>query len=141
VETDVGVANPTSITIQVVPAIVSTLKDVNVCAGDSGILDAGSGTNYTYMEYRSNNTNDLCNTPGTYTVTISNGVCSKVFSAQLINPTLPQFTNISYENHILTLSTTNPTGGTLEYSADNGFSWQTSNVLLIFWIIRIIIFR
>lgn len=123
------VANPTSITIQVVPAIVSTLKDVNVCAGDSGILDAGSGTNYTYVWNTGATTQTISvNTPGTYTVTISNGVCSKVFSAQLINPTLPQFTNISYENHILTLSTTNPTGGTLEYSADNGFSWQTSNV-------------
>ncbi|WP_185206171.1 choice-of-anchor L domain-containing protein [Chryseobacterium sp. C3] len=123
------VANPTSITIQVVPAIVSTLKDVNVCAGDSGILDAGSGTNYTYVWNTGATTQTISvSTPGTYTVTISNGVCSKVFSAQLINPTLPQFTNISYENHILTLSTTNPTGGTLEYSADNGFSWQTSNV-------------
>ncbi|PTT75265.1 MULTISPECIES: choice-of-anchor L domain-containing protein [unclassified Chryseobacterium] len=123
------VANPTSITIQVVPAIVSALKDVNVCAGDSGILDAGSGTNYTYVWNTGATTQTISvSTPGTYTVTISNGVCSKVFSAQLINPTLPQFTNISYENHILTLSTTNPTGGTLEYSADNGFSWQTSNV-------------
>lgn len=123
------VANPTSITIQVVPAIVSTLKDVNVCAGDSGILDAGSGTNYTYVWNTGATTQTISvSTPGTYTVTISNGVCSKVFSAQLINPTLPQFTNISYENHILTLSTTNPTGGTLEYSADNGFSWQTSNI-------------
>lgn len=123
------VANPTSITIQVVPAIVSTLKDVNVCAGDSGILDAGAGTNYTYVWNTGATTQTISvSTPGTYTVTISNGVCSKVFSAQLINPVLPQFTNISYENHVLTLSTTNPTGGTLEYSADNGFSWQTSNI-------------
>ncbi len=123
------VANPTSITIQVVPAIVSALKDVNVCAGDSGILDAGSGTNYTYVWNTGATTQTISvSTPGTYTVTISNGVCSKVFSAQLINPVLPQFTNISYENHVLTLSTTNPTGGTLEYSADNGFSWQTSNI-------------
>lgn len=123
------VTNPTSITIQVVPAIVSALKDVNVCAGDSGILDAGSGTNYTYVWNTGATTQTISvSTPGTYTVTISNGVCSKVFSAQLINPVLPQFTNISYENHVLTLSTTNPTGGTLEYSADNGFSWQTSNI-------------
>ena len=123
------VTNPTSITIQVVPAIVSALKDVNVCAGDSGILDAGSGTNYTYVWNTGATTQTISvSTPGTYTVTISNGVCSKVFSAQLINPVLPQFTNISYENHVLTLSTTNPTGGTLEYSADNGNIWQTSNI-------------
>ncbi|WP_228434540.1 T9SS type B sorting domain-containing protein [Chryseobacterium indologenes] len=68
------------------------------------------------------------NTAGTYSVTISNGVCSQVFSAQLINPDLPQFTNVVYENHVLTLTASNPTNGTLEYSIDGGLTWQPSNI-------------
>lgn len=123
------VATPTSITIEVVPAIESTLKDVYACAGDSGTLDAGSGPNYTYLWNTGATTQTISvNTPGTYSVTISNGTCSKVFSAQLINPTLPQFTNVTYENHVLTISATNPTGGELEYSSNAGVTWQASNI-------------
>lgn len=123
------VANPTSIMIEVVPAIESTLKDVYACAGDSGTLDAGSGPNYTYLWNTGATTQTISvNTPGTYSVTISNGTCSKVFSAQLINPALPQFTNVTYENHVLTISATNPTGGALEYSSNGGVTWQDSNI-------------
>lgn len=123
------VLNPTTITIEVVPAIVSALKDVSVCAGDFGILDAGSGTNYTYLWNTGATTQTISvNTPGTYTVTINNGTCSKVYSAQLINPVLPQFSNVAYEKNTLTLSVDNPAGGPLEYSADGGITWQASNV-------------
>jgi len=121
--------NPATVKIEVVPAIKSTLKDVYVCAGDSGILDAGAGTNYTYLWSTGATTQTISvNLPGTYSVTISNGTCSKVFSAQLINPDLPQFTNITYENHVLTLTASNPTGGILEYSIDGGATWQSSNI-------------
>lgn len=126
------VANATTIMIEVVPAIVSTLQDVYACVGDFGILDAGaapSGPSYTYVWNTGATTQTISvNTPGTYSVTISNGTCSKVFSAQLINPKLPQFTNVVYENHILTLSVTNPTGGILEFSIDGGVTWQNSNI-------------
>jgi gliding motility-associated-like protein len=123
------VANPTSIMIEVVPAIESTLEDVYACVGDSGTLDAGSGPNYTYLWNTGATTQTISvNTAGTYSVTISNGTCSKVFSAQLINPALPQFTNVTYENHILTISATNPTGGELEYSSNGGVTWQASNI-------------
>ncbi|WP_394674757.1 choice-of-anchor L domain-containing protein [uncultured Chryseobacterium sp.] len=121
--------NPATIKIEVVPAISSTLQNVYVCKGDTGVLDAGSGTGYTYLWNTGATTQTIStNVPGTYTVTINNGTCSKTFSAQLINPTLPQFTNITYENHTMTLSATNPTGGVLEYSVDGGVTWQTSNV-------------
>lgn len=120
---------PATITIEVVPAITSTLHDVYVCAGDFGILDAGAGPGYTYVWSTGATSQTIStNIPGTYSVTISNGVCSKVFSAQLLNPDLPKFTNIVYENHVLTLTATNPTGGVLEYSIDGGVSWQTSNI-------------
>lgn len=120
--------NPAVITINVVPAIVSTLKDVYVCVGDKGILDAGAGPNYTYLWSNGATTQTIStNVIGTYSVTISNGVCSKVFSAQLLNPNLPQFTDVVYDKHILTLTASNPTGGILEFSIDGGVTWQISN--------------
>ena len=120
---------PATVTIEVVPAIVSALKDVYVCAGDTGILDAGAGPNYTYVWSTGATTQTIStNIPGTYSVTISNGTCSKTFTAQLLNPNLPQFTNVVYDNNVLTLSTTNPTGGILEYSIDGGVTWQNSNI-------------
>ncbi|CAM3149528.1 gliding motility protein [Chryseobacterium flavum] len=121
--------NPATVTIEVVPAIESTLTDVYVCAGDNGTLDAGAGLNYTYLWSTGATTQTITtNIPGTYSVTISNGVCSKVFTAELINPDLPQFTNVVYDNHVLTLTASNPTGGILEYSIDGGTTWQHSNI-------------
>ncbi|UCA59795.1 gliding motility-associated C-terminal domain-containing protein [Chryseobacterium rhizoplanae] len=121
--------DPAKIKIEVVPAIVSTLKDVYVCAGDDGILDAGPGLNYTYLWSTGATTQTITTkTPGTYSVTISNGVCSKVFTAQLINPALPEITNVVHNKNTLTLTASNPTGGTLEYSIDKGLTWQDSNV-------------
>ncbi|MCW3168424.1 choice-of-anchor L domain-containing protein [Chryseobacterium sp. 09-1422] len=120
---------PATITIEVVPAIVSTLQDVYACAGDTGVLDAGAGPNYTYLWSTGATTQTIStNIPGSYSVTISNGTCSSLFTAQLINPDLPQFTNVVYENNVLTISATNPTNGTLEYSIDGGVNWQSSNI-------------
>ncbi|NML71501.1 gliding motility-associated C-terminal domain-containing protein [Chryseobacterium sp. RP-3-3] len=120
---------PAKVIIEVVPAIVSTLQDVYVCAGDTGILDAGAGLNYTYLWSTGATTQTIStNVIGTYSVTISNGVCSKVFTAKLLNPDLPQFTNVVYDNHVLTITTSNPTGGVLEYSIDGGVVWQASNI-------------
>ncbi|MCT2406637.1 choice-of-anchor L domain-containing protein [Chryseobacterium antibioticum] len=120
---------PAKVIIEVVPAIVSTLQDVYVCTGDTGVLDAGAGLNYTYLWSTGATTQTIStNVIGTYSVTISNGVCSKVFTAKLLNPDLPQFTNVVYDNHVLTITTSNPTGGVLEYSIDGGVVWQTSNI-------------
>ncbi|MCS3529453.1 choice-of-anchor L domain-containing protein [Chryseobacterium sp. JUb7] len=121
--------NPATLTIEVVPAIESTLEDVYVCEGDTGVLDAGAGPNYTYVWSTGATTQTIStNVVGTYSVTISNGVCSKVYTAQLLNPDLPKFTNVTYLDHVLTLTTTNPTGGVLEFSIDGGVTWQASNV-------------
>lgn len=120
---------PAKVKIEVVPAIVSTLENVYVCAGDSGTLDAGAGPNYTYLWSTGATTQTITTkVTGTYSVTISNGVCSQVFTAQLINPDLPEIINAVYAKNILTLTASNPTGGTLEYSINNGVTWQDSNV-------------
>lgn len=120
---------PATVKIEVVPAIVSTLQDVFVCKGETGILDAGAGPEYTYVWSTGETTQTIStNVPGSYSVTISNGACSRLFTAQLINPELPQFTNIVYDNHTLTTSVSNPSGGVLEYSIDGGSTWHLSNV-------------
>ncbi len=131
--------NPASITIQVVPAITSPLPAIagQICVGDSIVLDAGSGPNYTYNWYHVvNNANvTLGNTQtitvnevGTYFVTINNGECSKTFSTQVIQAQIPQFVNVDYQTGTLTLTAQSPSNGPLEYSIDNGFTWHDSNV-------------
>lgn len=121
--------DPAKVKIEVVPAIVSTLENVYVCAGDNGILDAGAGPKYTYLWSTGATTQTITTkVAGTYSVTISNGVCSKVFTAQLINPDLPEIINVVHTKGILTLTASNPSGGTLEYSINNGVNWQDSNV-------------
>ena len=118
-----------TVTIQVVPAITSNLQDLYVCAGDEGTLDAGSGPNYAYIWSTGATTQTISTAvTGTYTVTISNGTCTKVFTAQLLNPALPQFTNVTYADHVLTIFASNPNNSVLEYSIDNGLNWQTSNI-------------
>lgn len=120
---------PATITIEVVPAIVSTLEDVYVCAGDPATLDAGAGPNYTYLWSNGATTQTITtDIPGSYSVEISNGTCSKLYTAQIINPDLPEFTNVVYDDNVLTITATNPTGGTLEYSIDGGVTWQPSNI-------------
>lgn len=121
--------NPATVKIEVVPAIVSTLENVYVCAGDKGTLDAGAGPNYTYLWNTGATTRTITTSvAGTYSVTISNGVCSKVFTAQLVNPDLPQFIKVVHDKNTLVLTASNPTGGVLEYSIDGGLTWQPSNV-------------
>lgn len=120
---------PATITIEVVPAITSVLADVYVCAGDPATLDAGAGPNYTYLWSTGATTQTITtNIPGSYSVTIDNGTCSRLFTAQIINPDLPQFTNVVFDKDVLTITTTNPSGGVLEYSIDGGITWQPSNI-------------
>ncbi|WP_241486046.1 choice-of-anchor L domain-containing protein [Chryseobacterium angstadtii] len=121
---------PATITIDVVPAIVSSLKGGQICQGDRILLDAGSGPGYTY-EWNTGETSQAItvDTPGEYTVKISNGVCSKEFKTQVIRAVVPQIIKVDYNvNGTMVLTASNPSNGTLEYSVDNGFTWQASNV-------------
>lgn len=121
---------PVRITIEVVPAIVSTLKGGHICQGDKIILDAGSGPNYTYIWNTGETTQTItAATPGEYTVTISNGVCSQAFKTQVIQAVIPEVTKVDYNDKgTMILTASNPSNGILEYSVDNGVTWQSSNV-------------
>jgi gliding motility-associated-like protein len=124
---------PAKITVEVVPAITSPLMDVEMCIGDSIVLDAGAGTNYTYVWNTGATTQTITATQlGIYTVTINNGICQELFTVKVLGASSPFFTNISYENNTLTAIATNPSinniYGTLEYSIDGGVHWQDSNI-------------
>ncbi|TXF77714.1 choice-of-anchor L domain-containing protein [Chryseobacterium sp.] len=120
---------PATITINVIPAITSTLTGGQICPGDEIILDAGTGTNYTYLWSTGDTTQTIvADTPGTYTVTINNGVCTKSFSTNVVQAIVPEVINVIFENNTLTLTASNPSSGVLEYSIDGGVTWQSSNV-------------
>lgn len=121
--------NTATITINVVPAIVSTLKDIQFCKGLSGVLDAGAGPNYSYL-WSSGQTSQTItvDTPGVYNVTINNGFCSRTFSATVSYTPVPVIDEILYEKNNLIINVKQPIPPNLEYSANGGISWQDSNV-------------
>ena len=123
-------AVPATVTIEVVPAIVSNVKGGHICIGDNITLDAGTGPNYKYVWNTGATTQTITvATPGAYSVTIDNGVCSKIFTVQVIQAVVPQITKVDYSNNgNMVLTASNPSNGPLEYSADNGMTWQNSNI-------------
>ncbi|BEV06552.1 choice-of-anchor L domain-containing protein [Chryseobacterium gambrini] len=120
---------PASVTVEVVPAIKSTLSGGMICQGDVINLDAGAGPNYSYLWSNGSTSQTISvGTPGTYSVTITNGVCSKIFTTQVIQAVIPEVINVNYnENGTMIITASNPSNGVLEYSVDNGLTWQNSN--------------
>ncbi|MDR4950983.1 choice-of-anchor L domain-containing protein [Chryseobacterium sp. ES2] len=124
-----GSQTAATITINVIPEITSSLNNIEICKGDMGILDAGSGLNYTYNWNTGATTQKINVTAtGTYTVTINNGTCSKSFTATVSYILTPEITGIVYNNNTLTINAKNNGSISLEYSIDGGVTWQTSNV-------------
>lgn len=120
---------PASVTIEVVPAITSGLTGGWICNGDKITLDAGAGNSYTYQWSNGATTQTITvEAGGTYGVTISNGVCSKLFTTEVKIAVPPTITNIDYSNDNITVSVSNPSNGVLEYSLDNGLTWQNSSI-------------
>ena len=121
-------ANPATITITVVPPIVSTLMGGEICKGDTFVLNAGSGSNYTYLWSTVETSQQISVTnSGNYSVTINNGVCSQVFSAVVNYKPLPEIQNIILDQTTLVIIATAPTNQPLEYSIDGGITWQDLN--------------
>ncbi|MGG5210348.1 choice-of-anchor L domain-containing protein [Chryseobacterium sp. MIQD13] len=127
--------NPAKITVEVTPEIVSPLKDVEMCLGDRITLDAGAGPNYKYLWSTGATTQTItADSWGVYTVEVDNGFCKKIFTAKVGGAATPYATAINYESakKTVTIIAENPlmnnTPSTLEYSIDNGITWQESNV-------------
>lgn len=128
--------NPATVTIEVIPAITTILQPVSgqICVGDSIVLDAGAGTNYTYVWTDpddlviGNSQTVTVDEIGIYTVTINNGECTASFTTQVVQAQIPQIINADFQTNTLTITASNPSNGPLEYSIDNGFTWQDSNV-------------
>ncbi|MEY8761271.1 T9SS type B sorting domain-containing protein [Chryseobacterium tongliaoense] len=121
-------STPATITINVLPEIVSSLHDVEICKGDKATLDAGSGPNYTYAWSTGATTQTITTQlAGTYTVTISNGVCSKTFTATVGYLITPEILEIHYKNNTLVIIAKNNGSLPMEYSIDGGVNWQSSN--------------
>lgn len=121
--------NTTSITITVIPGLVSPLKDVQICEGSSAVLDAGAGINYTYLWNTGETTQKITvDKEGIYTVTIDNGACSEIFSATVSYVEIPIIENVLYEKNTLTIVIQQPAALNLEYSINDGLNWQNSNI-------------
>ncbi len=119
----------TTITIEVVPEIASTLQDVEICEGDRTILDAGAGTNYTYLWNTGETTQTISvEQAGVYTVTINNGTCTKTVTATISYIVAPEISEVVYNDNTLTINVKNSGVTVLEYSIDDGITWQTLNV-------------
>ncbi|PKF75001.1 choice-of-anchor L domain-containing protein [Chryseobacterium sp. PMSZPI] len=127
--------NPASVTVEVIPEITSPLTDIEMCLGDRVTLDAGAGPNYKYI-WNTGATTQKINVDqwGIYTVEIDNGLCKKTFKVKVMGAATPFFTAMNYDGvkKSLTVTAENPPmnnmPSSLEYSIDNGVSWQQSNV-------------
>src|SRR5690606_3790521 len=88
----------------------------------------GAGPNYSYLWSTGETTQTIeVDEAGPYTVTISNGVCSKEFKTEVIQAIVPEITNVDY-NENGTLVITAVSNAPMEYSVDNGLTWQSSNI-------------
>ena len=93
------------------------------------MLDAGAGTNYTYLWNTGATTRTInVELAGTYSVTISNGICSKIFTATVKYIVTPEILSIVYKDPTLTINIKNSGNLPAEYSIDGGVTWQSSNV-------------
>lgn len=121
---------PAIVTVEVVPAIKSNLTGGYICAGDRITLDAGAGPGYSYTWSNGATGQTLvADSPGLYFVDITNGVCTKRFTTEVKLATIPEIVNVDYnQNGTLIVTASSLGGGVLEYSADNGVTWQNSNL-------------
>ncbi|WP_411812359.1 choice-of-anchor L domain-containing protein [Chryseobacterium scophthalmum] len=121
---------PATVTVEVVPAITSNLSGGFICESDRMTLDAGAGPNYSYLWSNGATTQTIvADTPGIYFVDISNGVCSKRYTTEVMQAFIPEIVNVDYsQSGTLIVTASNLGSGVLEYSVDNGVTWQGSNV-------------
>lgn len=121
---------PATIKVEVVPAITSNLSGGFICESDRMTLDAGAGPNYSYLWSNGATTQTIvAETAGIYFVDITNGVCTERFTTEVKQALIPEIINVDYsQSGTLIITASNLGSGVLEYSVDNGVTWQGSNV-------------
>lgn len=121
---------PATVVVEVVPAITSNLSGGFICESDRMTLNAGAGPNYTYSWSNGATTQTIvAAAAGIYYVDISNGVCTKRYTTEVKQALIPEIINVDYnQNGTLVITANNLASGVLEYSVDNGLTWQGSNV-------------
>lgn len=121
---------PATVVVEVVPAITSNLSGGFICESDRMTLNAGAGPNYTYSWSNGATTQTIvAASAGLYYVDISNGVCTKRYTTEVKQALIPEIVNVDYnQSGTLVITATNLASGVLEYSVDNGLTWQGSNV-------------
>ncbi|WP_412850462.1 choice-of-anchor L domain-containing protein [Chryseobacterium sp. PMSZPI] len=129
---------PATVRVEVTPEITSPLTDVEMCLGDKVTLDAGTepaGYHYQYVWSTGATTQQITvDQWGIYTVEIDNGFCKKTFSVKVMGAATPYISGVNYDGikKSLTVMAENPPmnnmPSSLEYSIDNGITWQQSNV-------------
>ncbi|MCX8531348.1 choice-of-anchor L domain-containing protein [Chryseobacterium luquanense] len=121
---------PATVVVEVVPAITSNLSGGFICESDRMTLNAGAGPNYTYSWSNGATTQTIvAAAAGLYYVDISNGVCTKRYTTEVKQALIPEIVNVDYnQSGTLVITANNLASGVLEYSVDNGLTWQGSNV-------------
>lgn len=121
---------PATVHVEVVPRPHTNLQGREICVGDSAILDPQMDPNLLYQWSTGETTPTITVTDfGVYGLTVDNGMCQESFTFQVIQTTLPFITAITYDNQTMNITASNPYHTTiLEYSIDNGITWQESNI-------------
>jgi len=109
-----GTSSSVSVTVNLLPtAAITPNTNQTICAGDSIILQASTGSNYTYQWYNGSNTINtatnssyIAKTAGTYSVTVASNGCNASSSpvTVTINP-LPTAPTVSRAGQVLTATT------------------------------------
>ncbi|RZJ69666.1 T9SS type B sorting domain-containing protein [Flavobacterium sp.] len=119
----------TQVTLTVFPSpqFPSVPVPVDICQGNSAVLDAGiSGATYLWTPTNETTQTISVGQAGVYTVTVTSGNgCQASQNHGVIVHQAPQIATITNQGATITVTTANT--GIFEYSLD-GFSWQLSNV-------------
>ncbi len=115
------------------PTTTVSASEVRICAGESVVLTATGGTTYDWVGHTETGSTITVSPTTTTTYQVfavgANG-CPSIEPATVtitVFPTVPSIRG-EFSFNTLTIIAENPSGAALEYSINNGLSWQDSNV-------------
>lgn len=115
------------------PTTTVSASAVKVCSGESVVLTATGGTTYLWVGQTVTGNTITVNPTSTTTYqvyAIGDNGCPSVDPATVTVTVFPNIPVIqgSFSFNTLTITAANPGGAALEYSINNGATWQNSNV-------------